>query len=65
MAFEQIHAMVRLGFLSVRCRKPEMGFLATTACPELSQATLPHLSIADVQMYLDTLSAGRCRLAPF
>ena len=33
-----------------------MDFLSKAECPELSQATLPHLSIADVKMYLDTLS---------
>jgi hypothetical protein len=56
VAFEQIHAMVTLGYKSIKCRRPTMDPTTTVECSHLSQATLPHLSAPDVKMYLDTLS---------
>jgi hypothetical protein len=56
VAFEQIHAMVRIGFLSVQCRKPEMDFMSKAECPHLESTSLPHLSIADVNTHLATYS---------
>jgi len=56
VAFEQVHAMVRLGYRSIQCRKPDLDFIAKAECPHLSEATLPHLSVADVKTYMDTLS---------
>jgi len=48
VAFEQVHAMVRLGLQSINCRKPKLDTMTTTQCPHLSRATLPHLSALDV-----------------
>lgn len=49
VAVEQIHAMVTLGYVSIKCRKPEMDPSSTVECPHLSHATLPHLSAQDVK----------------
>ena len=52
VAYEQIHAMVLLGYKSIKCRKPEvMDDVTTAECPHLSQATLPHLSAMDVKRW--------------
>jgi hypothetical protein len=59
VAFEQIHAMVTLGYQSITCKKPEMDSATTAECPHLSRATLPHLSAADVKLHLDTLSDSK------
>lgn len=48
VAFEQIHAMVTLGYKWITCRKPEMDDVTRAECPHLLQATLPHLSALDV-----------------
>jgi len=48
VAFEQVHAMVRLGLQSINCRKPKLDTVTTTQCSHLSRATLPHLSALDV-----------------
>jgi hypothetical protein len=49
VAYEQIHAMVTLGYKAISCRKPKMDPVTTAECPHLSQATLPHLSAPDVK----------------
>lgn len=50
VAYEQVHAMVTLGYKSIKCRKPDIMDEVTKAqCPHLSQATLPHLSAVDVR----------------
>ena len=52
VAYEQIHAMVLLGYKSIKCQKPEVIDDVTTAeCPHLSQATLPHLSAMGVKRW--------------
>ena len=56
VAYEQVHAMVTLGYKSITCRKPEMDPGTNAECPHLAQAMLPHLSALDVKTHLDTLS---------
>ena len=52
VAYEQIHAMVLLGYKSIKCQKPEVIDDVTTAeCPHLSQATLPHLGAMGVKRW--------------
>ena len=52
VAYEQVHAMVTLGYKAIKCRKPDIIDDVTKAqCPHLSQATLPHLSAMDVKRW--------------
>ena len=52
VAYEQVHAMVTLGYKAIKCRKPDiMDDLTKAQCPHLSQATLPHLSVMDVKRW--------------
>ena len=53
---EQVHAMVRIGYRSVKCRMPELDATSRDECPFLSEAALPHLSADDVRAYMDTLT---------
>ena len=56
VAHETVHAMVLIGYQSVRCRRPELDVVSQAECPFLSEASLPHLSADDVRAYMDTLS---------
>ena len=56
MAFEQVHAMVRIGFRSVSCKKPTLDATSAAECAFLSQATLPHLGADEVRAYMDARS---------
>ena len=56
VAHETVHAMVLIGYQSVRCRRPELDAVSQAECPFLSEAILPHLSADDVRAYMDTLS---------
>ena len=52
VAYEQVHAMVTLGYKAIKCRKPDiMDDVTKAQCPHLSQATLPHLSAMDVKRW--------------
>ena len=56
VAHETVHAMVLIGYQSVRCRRPELDVVSQAECPFLAEASLPHLSADDVRAYMDTLS---------
>ena len=56
VAFEQVHAMVRIGFRSVSCKKPTLDATSAAECAFLSQATLPHLGADEVRAYMDARS---------
>ena len=56
VAHETVHAMVLIGYQSVRCRRPELDAISQAECPFLSEASLPHLSADDVRAFMDTLS---------
>ena len=63
MAYEQVHAMVVIGYKSVRCRRPELDATSQLECPFLSEASLPHLSADDVRAYMDTLTDAEVEAA--
>ena len=63
VAHETVHAMVLIGYQSVRCRRPELDVVSQAECPFLSEASLPHLSADDVRAYMDTLSDNELALA--
>ena len=46
VAHETVHAMVLIGYQSVRCRRPELDVVSQAECPFLSEASLPHLSLS-------------------
>jgi hypothetical protein len=56
VAHETVHAMVLIGYQSVRCRRPELDAISQAECPFLSEASLPHLSADDVRAFMDTMS---------
>ena len=56
VAFEQVHAMVRIGFRSVSCKKPTLDATSAAECAFISRATLPHLGADEVRAYMDARS---------
>ena len=63
VAYEQVHAMVVIGYKSVRCRRPTLDALSQAECPFLSEASLPHLSADDVRAFMDTLTDAELEAA--